>query len=94
MKTIINLLFVCFTAVTLTFSACGSQEKKSNSVDKDTAITTTAAKVIYTCPMHPEVTSDKPGKCPKCGMDLVIKKSSDNNARMNMDSTEMRNMKK
>jgi hypothetical protein len=29
---------------------------------------------IYTCPMHPEVTSDKPGKCPKCGMDLVEKK--------------------
>ena len=29
---------------------------------------------IYTCPMHPEVTSDKPGKCPKCGMDLVKKK--------------------
>ncbi|MDR6922696.1 multicopper oxidase domain-containing protein [Chryseobacterium sp. 2987] len=26
---------------------------------------------VYTCPMHPEVTSDKPGKCPKCGMELV-----------------------
>ncbi|MDP9041356.1 MAG: hypothetical protein M3N30_05195 [Bacteroidota bacterium] len=25
--------------------------------------------------MHPEVISDKPGKCPKCGMDLVEKKS-------------------
>jgi Cu2+-exporting ATPase len=25
----------------------------------------------YTCPMHPEVIKDKPGKCPKCGMDLV-----------------------
>jgi len=27
----------------------------------------------YTCVMHPEVISDKPGKCPKCGMDLVPK---------------------
>ncbi len=25
----------------------------------------------YTCPMHPEVHADHPGKCPKCGMDLV-----------------------
>ncbi|MEO6357709.1 MAG: heavy metal-binding domain-containing protein [Ferruginibacter sp.] len=25
----------------------------------------------YTCSMHPEVISDKPGKCPKCGMELV-----------------------
>ncbi|WP_228152698.1 copper-transporting P-type ATPase [Marinobacter profundi] len=25
----------------------------------------------YTCPMHPEVISDAPGDCPKCGMHLV-----------------------
>ncbi len=25
----------------------------------------------YTCPMHPEVIKDNPGKCPKCGMDLI-----------------------
>ncbi len=25
----------------------------------------------YTCPMDPDVISDKPGTCPKCGMDLV-----------------------
>ena len=24
----------------------------------------------YTCPMHPEIKSDKPGECPKCGMKL------------------------
>lgn len=27
----------------------------------------------YTCSMHPEVKSDKPGKCPKCGMELIKK---------------------
>ncbi|MBB3134679.1 Cu+-exporting ATPase [Rhizobium pisi] len=25
---------------------------------------------LYTCPMHPEVVSDRPGDCPKCGMAL------------------------
>jgi FtsP/CotA-like multicopper oxidase with cupredoxin domain len=29
------------------------------------------AAVAYTCPMHPEVISDEPGKCPKCGMKLL-----------------------
>lgn len=26
---------------------------------------------IFTCPMHSEVSSDQPGRCPKCGMRLV-----------------------
>ena len=30
-----------------------------------------AAAVKYTCPMHHQVISDTPGKCPICGMDLV-----------------------
>src|SRR5688572_7303364 len=29
------------------------------------------SKQTYTCPMHPEVIKPGPGKCPKCGMDLV-----------------------
>ncbi len=28
--------------------------------------------------MHPEVKSDKPGRCPKCGMDLVKAKTNEN----------------
>ena len=35
-----------------------------------------AGKVIYTCPMHPEVQQDHPGNCPKCGMTLELKTTS------------------
>jgi len=30
----------------------------------------TARRVIYACPMHPDVTSTKRGRCPKCKMEL------------------------
>jgi CopA family copper-resistance protein len=31
--------------------------------------------VRYTCPMHPEIHSTKPGNCPKCGMKLIKEKA-------------------
>ena len=42
---------------------------------------TTAA--AYTCPMHPDVTSDSAGTCPKCGMRLVPTTSA-NGERVHM----------
>ncbi len=42
----------------------GSNEGKSDS----------PAMAAYQCPMHPEITSDAPGKCSKCGMELIKKK--------------------
>ncbi len=30
--------------------------------------------VVYTCPMHPDISSDSRGTCPKCAMDLVPKR--------------------
>jgi FtsP/CotA-like multicopper oxidase with cupredoxin domain len=29
--------------------------------------------IVYYCPMHPEVTSHEPGRCPKCSMKLLAK---------------------
>jgi FtsP/CotA-like multicopper oxidase with cupredoxin domain len=40
-------------------------------MDDPTAIPAGAGPVTYACPMHPEVTSQEPGRCPKCGMKLL-----------------------
>jgi hypothetical protein len=32
--------------------------------------------VVYVCPMHPDVSSKLPGKCPKCNMKLVASKAA------------------
>lgn len=42
--------------------------------------------------MHPEIISDKPGKCPKCGMDLVQKKSTSSEHKMDMMMWSMHGM--
>ncbi len=41
--------------------------------NKRVADTTKQGTVIYTCTMHPEMQSNQPGFCSKCGMELVKK---------------------
>jgi FtsP/CotA-like multicopper oxidase with cupredoxin domain len=40
-------------------------------MDDPAALPDDAGPVTYVCPMHPEVTSQEPGRCPKCGMKLL-----------------------
>lgn len=41
-----------------------------NSQTRPAARKPAANQVVYVCPMHPDVTSNKRGHCPKCGMEL------------------------
>ena len=92
------LLFACVAFLAVAFSACsnnpankkdGAAMADSSAAAKDSSIKKTA--VVYTCKMHPEVISDKPGKCPKCGMDLVKKEAAAKDSSMKdmkMDSVK------
>lgn len=43
----------------------------------------TQENIIYTCPMHPQVRKNEPGRCPACGMELIPEKK--NNEHKNHD---------
>lgn len=66
MKKLMFFISIIFIATTGFSQTENSQTKTGN--------TDTVKQVIYTCSMHPEIQSNKPGKCPKCGMNLLVKK--------------------
>ncbi len=50
------------------------QMKKTSDAMKQKSGEIKPGAAVYTCPMHPQIRSDKPGQCPICGMKLVPKK--------------------
>ncbi len=69
MKTF-KIIFVILFAFAFSQSLYAQSNKSDRLKD-----TTASLKVeTYVCPMHPEETSDKPGKCAKCGMALQLSK--------------------
>ncbi len=62
-----NLLILLF--LVLTFPILQAQEMNGMDMGKKEKQQT-----FYTCVMHPEIHSPKPGKCPKCGMTLIKEK--------------------
>lgn len=59
-------------------------DKKICNLDIETSKIVNEKKVIYTCPMHPEVTQYEAGLCPKCGMALepIIPKTDNKNEEL------------
>jgi membrane fusion protein, copper/silver efflux system len=64
-----KILIISAFAISLFVTSCGQGSSKVNNPIEQSK----AEKVVYTCEMHPEVISDKPGQCPKCGMELIKK---------------------
>ncbi len=72
------MIAIGLALVALVGAGCKKQEQSGQMPAKpvDTAQTAPMvepAAAVYYCPMDTDVVSDKPGKCPKCGMDLIPK---------------------
>jgi membrane fusion protein, copper/silver efflux system len=76
-----NIILAVTVLMVIIAVACNSSSPKNGSKD---ATQVELASFYYTCPMHPEIHSDKPGTCPVCGMDLVKTNSVKN------DSTQVK----
>ena len=48
----------------------GAHEHHAHAPPEPAATPAEGEKIIYTCPMHPEIEQDHPGNCPICGMAL------------------------
>jgi hypothetical protein len=66
----INLILVLILATWLP----GCDKSSAPDPGDQQAAPKASAGAHYVCPMDPDVTSDKPGRCPKCGMELEIEK--------------------
>ena len=63
--------FIILVVLTIVFCSFQNSFAQNSFEKQDTTLTRDTTKIIYTCPMHSEIISDKPGTCPKCGMELV-----------------------
>lgn len=69
----IRIAGLLLLALSLLFSSCGRQEKKTQPQE------TVKTGFYYTCSMHPQVHEDHPGNCPICGMKLIRVEMTDAN---------------
>lgn len=65
-----NVFLALLLAMFLVGHSGSYAQEKSSPAKASQTTKLKSQKGAYSCPMHPNVKSDNPGKCPKCGMDL------------------------
>ncbi len=98
LKKIFSSVFFIIASSSLLIIGCGKSDKdiQQTEMKKEEKTTTASVKsdtskmgTIYTCPMHTDVQQNYPGICPKCKMDLELKKDKKDVIEGNIYTCEM-----
>lgn len=79
-----RLAYCLVTIVMLTLAGCSKKETEHNHLAHEEQETQ------YTCPMHPQVKQASLGKCPVCGMDLVLADGSPTPSSIMLNDTQLK----
>ena len=91
MKRIISVMAIA-VAFAFTLASCNSHDNNAttNQDKKVTEASDLAKDEMYTCSMHNEVMSNKPGTCPKCNMKLEKHKMTLEQEKMVKEGTSVK----
>lgn len=65
-KKLNNIGFIALLSFLAVFTSCKNKQEQHQHENEHAQ----RSETVYTCPMHPEIVSDKPGNCPICKMKL------------------------
>jgi len=69
------IVFAVALAVLFAVGSMSYSQEQNTQKNETSGSTSKEQKTICYCPMHPEVVSNNPGRCPECGMNLEKKKA-------------------
>jgi len=87
-KSIILALLTLATGLLIGYLIFGKSEVSNKEEHIHTKETSVKGEEVWTCSMHPQIRKPKPGKCPICGMELILAEAKSNDNALVFEMTE------